>query len=611
VRIVPATDYWSGGGNNNLASNPDNYVGGQLPNNGDVLIVDGVFHGPPAGNANKDVNFDAAFNVQLAQVQVLNGYQGSVTFQANTTVTDRVTLETGITSVNAGATLSAPNFSVNGGSLGGGGTLSVGLPNQPGQLAFNVASIHGIANVIVNAGSSLVFNADTGLSSQVTNNGLVGWGQADVTLGAGAQLVNNGTVQALSNQTLSGAGSFLNNGTFIKDGSAGTTAIDVTYTQTANGSIQANTGTLNFSKHVELSSPVIVAAGAEVDFLDDTQNFNPGTIFNGAGTVGVIDAANAQIVGGFNLVTNSGFVLNVTDPTTGLGGVGVLTTNGSFEWGAGTINGLQEIDLYGTTTLSGGDAHTLVQTTLNQYGTANWLDEGTISLDHSLWENYGSFQILNNNASMNLLNPDTDAFSAFENRVTQTSRGLVSKSVPPDALGRGTTFELPFRTWGDLRLSGSALVTFNQGVQQNGASSETDLEGAWLGLGAGQGLILNAGTVEGYGTIGGWLWNVGGCVWVGNASGTTLNVTGSYVQQYSASLLVYAAGNNAWGKLSVTGNAEFSSGSTVFVDLNNGYVPVAGFVKRVVTTGGTVSGVPTGQGGFTVQPGANFIDLQA
>jgi hypothetical protein len=57
--------------------------------------------------------------------------------------------------------------------------------------------------------------------------------------------------------------------------------------------------------------------------------------------------------------------------------------------------------------------------------------------------------------------------------------------------------------------------------------------------------------------------------------------------------------------------AEF--GSTVFLDLHNGYVPAAGFVKRVVTTGGAVSGTPTAQGGYTVLTGGagNFIDLQA
>jgi hypothetical protein len=441
-----------------------------------------------------------------------------------------------------------------------------------------------------------VVNADVALSrAQVTNNGLLGWGQGDVVLGAAAKITNNGTVQAISNKTLGGTGTFENNG--------------VRYVQGAGGTIFATSGAITFSNDSEFSSQVIVSPGAEVVFNGGTDLLLDGTTFLGAGTVSVIQGASFQILGGALVSISPTFILDVGDPLDGVNGMGTLDVTGPFTWGQGQILQLQALNTYGATTLEGGQPHILDGTTLNQYGTATWQDGGDIRFNYAIWANYGSFDI-QNNALMRRLDPDNDNVSAFENRVSVGWRGLVTKSVLTPVGFAETNLDLPFRTWGDVRLLMGSCVTFGRGFEQNGATSETELDGGQLRLGSNMPFLLNQGTLDGYGTIGGWLWNVGGTVWVGNASGTTLGVTGAYVQQSSASLMFYAANANTWGLLAVAGNAELDGGN-LFIDLAPGYAPPGGFRARVLTTGGAISGGVQGQGGFTVVPGNNFIDVQA
>jgi hypothetical protein len=90
------------------------------------------------------------------------------------------------------------------------------------------------------------------------------------------------------------------------------------------------------------------------------------------------------------------------------------------------------------------------------------------------------------------------------------------------------------------------------------------------------GLVANAGTLQGTGTINGSLENnAGGIVSPGNSPGT-LSVDGTYVQAGGSTLLMELGGTSAgsFDKLAVGG--ALTAGGTLDIDLINGFTPTAG-----------------------------------
>lgn len=83
--IITVTKTWSGGGSDNLASNPANWSDSTPPQNGDVI----VFNSTSSKNCTWDMN------ITVASLSINTGYTGMVTLSANPTITGSITITSG------------------------------------------------------------------------------------------------------------------------------------------------------------------------------------------------------------------------------------------------------------------------------------------------------------------------------------------------------------------------------------------------------------------------------------------------------------------------------------------------------------------------------------
>ncbi|MDO8282836.1 MAG: hypothetical protein Q7U10_09500 [Thermodesulfovibrionia bacterium] len=87
---------WSGGGSDNLASNPSNWSGGVIPKNGDKVILNDA--------SSDDMTWDLA-GVEIALFSISSAYSGTVTLNTAFTVTGNIYV--------AGGTLNLNNYGLN------------------------------------------------------------------------------------------------------------------------------------------------------------------------------------------------------------------------------------------------------------------------------------------------------------------------------------------------------------------------------------------------------------------------------------------------------------------------------------------------------------------
>jgi adhesin HecA-like repeat protein len=219
------------------------------------------------------------------------------------------------------------------------------------------------------------------------------------------------------------------------------------------------------------------------------------------------------------------------------------------------------------------------------------------------------------------------ANSTFENLDGGAlGRGVVSKDDP----GAGTSFVIPFVTYGDLKLNGRT-VKFEKGVTQY-APGKTALSGGTLELGAGtsfqmngghldksggtisggQGLLISLGTIEV--DTGKVLVVIGGFTQSGGTvsltTGGTINVSGTYSMSGgtvtvpgAGTLLAANSFSQTAGTLTIINGGKLDSNTTISVGgmlvlSTGGLVHSAGSVS--ILAGGTLNGI----GSITIDSGA-------
>jgi hypothetical protein len=514
-----------------------------------------------------------------------------VTVASNLTITGQLSQTVINLDVLANATLTTHNYFLGGGTLSGPGTVAIvgGLGN-PGGMGLMATSMISVSNLTVDAQSNFGIQANTTFDgTNLTLNGSSVWASGKVLLQNGATITNNGTFTAAdAGDSLRSvlAGPFTNNGTFIEN-SSGTSEIRTAFNSPAGSQILVQQGDLELTRTSgTIACQVTVSAGASLSFNETpglgVQTLAAGAQFLGQGTVVVTLATPIVVAQGVtvNFVTPLQFSGDLT-------GGGTITSQTSLQWlegSFGTAGSGVYVDAYGSLIINNPapDNVTLTDSTLINYGQANWEGTGNINLSNADFINFGQLAILNN-AAMN----DTGAggpISLFDNAVSGTAVGTVTKTVA----GNGTLFNIAFQNEGNVVINGST-VNFQQGYTQNGANSVTDIEGGQMLLGAQY--TLNAGLLEGAGFISGNVMNNGGTVGAFQSQTglpAIMTISGSYTQGANGTLQINASSGSNWGLLQVLGNANLAG--TLTVDLLGTYNPNPGFTDQVFVATGTMAG---------------------
>ena len=267
-------------------------------------------------------------------------------------------LSSGVLNVTApsGTPATMTNLDFAGGSINGGGTLKLTGPNS--QWSGGLIGTGG-GSLTVGAGATLtVANTNNitidGFSSgySLDNQGTLVWSGTATNnwyMQNGGVINNSGTFDIQNNLTIlnnGGALPVINNnsgGIFRKSAGVATSSVSVAFNNNAGGTIDGQSGTLQFAGTLSQSGSLNVGTGAVVQKIGGITN--TGTI-TGAGTIDV---------GIGNALFNNGIV----NPG-GIGVVGTLTINGHYSQGSG---GSLDVDLasgvsYDSLTVTGNAAIT-------------------------------------------------------------------------------------------------------------------------------------------------------------------------------------------------------------------------------------------------------------
>ena len=220
----------------------------------------------------------------------------------NLSVTD------GVQSLN-GPAVSIPNLTLSGGTLQGSADIEVS-----GQFTFEHGMMAGSGTTTIPEGVSVLF---TGVNATTLNRALDIAGSATWSgtrnIGGVGPITNlsTGTFTIENDESLSGSNAvFINDGTVIKTGGVGQTEINGTFSQSASGSLDVQSGTIRFDSNTTLDGSV-TASGTTVQFNLGTSTFADSISFE-------VD----------NLIVSGGAVdmSNITDLTL----MNVNQSNGTF-----------------------------------------------------------------------------------------------------------------------------------------------------------------------------------------------------------------------------------------------------------------------------------------
>ncbi len=394
-----------------------------------------------------------------------NSADGYITVRNTHTVTITAAITIDDVTVDAGGILTQrSNTTVNNGQgndIVVNGTYN--LENSGNVLGAGTVLINDVFNLIAGdiyvpfvLAPSADLNMNTGgaktLRSLLTNNGTVNWSAGNLTLHSGT-LTNNGVfniTNAVVVRLLNGTGTNLlsnsSSGIITKSG-ASNTFIVVPFNN--NGNVQLNSGTLRIQGIYNNYNAVSFSAGAVLESFNlGVINFETGTSLSGTGTI--YNNQNLNVNTAIDLPASVSF-----DCFGDLGGTSSLTVNGAFNWDNGDISCAVTIAAAGTLTITPGAKS--LNALLTNNGTVNWIN-GNISFQNGTLDNYGSFNISNDD---NLVN------AAGTNLFTNNASGSVSKSS-----GGANSVAIPFANEG--LIEGLGTITFsniiNNGVVAPGLS---------------------------------------------------------------------------------------------------------------------------------------------
>lgn len=363
-------------------------------------------------------------------------------------------------------------------------------------------------------------------------------------------------------------GTFNNAGTFRKSAGTNDTFVSENYspgvTFNNTGLLDVQTGGVRLMGGTN-SGQFNVAANARLRFSSGCYTLAPGTTFTGAGSMalgGALLLVNTNVSAG-------NFTFDGSNGT--LDGPASLTVTGTFNWSDGTAQGSGTINLASNASLMIAGGVTLNQRTLNNAGTVTVT--GAISA--------GKGAVFNNLPGGLLSLSTKSAFDYDNNGAVPIFNNAGTLLVP---VGFQPTVNWVFTNSGSLQVQGFSL-SFPRGLTQI-AGSTAVAAGATLTPGWTTPLMLQGGTLGGYGTIEGPVSN-GATINLGATPGI-LQITGGYPKYYTQNsngvLAIKIGGHTAgtqFDQLAV--NGPLALDGTLAVSFINGFVPALGDSFPVVT----------------------------
>lgn len=361
-------------------------------------------------------------------------------------------LEDTVTVENAGATFNTPVIlTMSKGEWTANGPVAI-----DGTFNWKRGALLGSSTFTVNGDLIISGNRNKYLdSTTLTNNSNIIWG------GTGPFILSNNAVlentvsgvfdiqeNALMETDTSG-GTFTNAGVVTKSAGVDTTIFDLTFIN--SGTINANTGILQFSRESSSASGAInINTGSILEFAAGIHTLEPGVALNGTGTLKVSgDTTN------FNPDNNFSGLLEIT------GGVfnssSDITLNHPINWLGGQISGSGNLFTGSFLNISGSDLKILDGKTLINQHVATWTGAGNIHLqNNAVFQNQpGATFDIQNNAIMDIL---------YTTGGNLSNLGTMTKSA-----GSGTTkIDLPFTNSGAINTNSGVLLLARGGTLPSG-----------------------------------------------------------------------------------------------------------------------------------------------
>jgi hypothetical protein len=341
--------------------------------------------------------------------------------------------------VTANAALDVQNLTLSGGTLTGPATVTV-----ENTFTWTGGTLSGTGDTVLNGASSLSGGFFSMLGRLVDNNGT-----ATITAGnsidfTGSGVWNNNVGATFVLQDSSSLGNFFagpssafnNFGTLNKTGPSGTASIGVPFNN--SGTVDVQVGTLNLGGGGIGSSTFTVEAGAVLTAGNYTlQNatvagagvLQVGT-FNSLTVAGASTVQNLTVNGGTVTANAALDVQNLTLSGGTLTGPATVTIDTAFTWMGGTLSGTGDTVLNGASSLSGG-FFSMLGRLVDNNATATITNGNSVDFTGNV--------VWNNNASSTLLLQGSGSLGNFfaGPSAVLNNAGLIQKAAPAGTSGIG------------------------------------------------------------------------------------------------------------------------------------------------------------------------------
>ena len=289
---------------------------------------------------------------------------------------DVVTINSGNVTLNSNSSINTLNL--NGGSILGTGTLTVG-----GSCFWSGGTMSGTGTTSIPVSATITLDTadlllDTGRTLDIGGTATFNLPAIDTLFiqnGSSVNIQSGALFDCQSDASITndtGAGSIFNSGTFQKSGGTGVTQVKVSLNNSSN--VNATSGTLQFFADGSHTGVFDAALGCAISFISGIHDMGSGTNWTGSETVttaGIISIDGATVA--FNTDCAA---LNVNFTAGTIEGPNGIYTTGAFNWTGGTMIGIGYTEIDGTLAMNGSLNIYLNNRELDIIGTAAYAPAG-------------------------------------------------------------------------------------------------------------------------------------------------------------------------------------------------------------------------------------------